>query len=154
MSIKSQYLDSTKYAEYDVIVVGSGNAGFSAALSAQENGAKKVLLVDKCPPEWAGGNTFFTAGAYRTVFHGLEDMLPIVSNVDHETAKKIDMKAYSREDFWSDLMRVTSGRADPELGRVLVDESRETVRWLASKGIKFQLSFNRYYYCPLVFRGL
>jgi succinate dehydrogenase/fumarate reductase flavoprotein subunit len=129
---------------YDVIVVGTGNAGFCAALSARENGAKKVLLVDKCPPEWAGGNTYFTAGAYRTVFHGLHDVLPFVSNVDEDTAEKIDMKAYSRDDFWNDLMRVTNGRADPELGRVLVDESRDTVRWLASKGIKFQLSFNRY----------
>ena len=143
MSVKSIYLETTKYSEYDVIVVGSGNAGFSAALSAKENGAHKVLLVDKCPPEWAGGNTYFTAGAYRTVFHGLEDVLELVGNVDNETAKRIDMKGYSRDDFWGDLMRVTSGRADPELGKVLVEESRETVRWLASKGIKFQLSFNR-----------
>ena len=144
MSVKSLYLEQTKYSEYDVIVVGSGNAGFSAALSARENGAKKVLLVDKCPPEWAGGNTYFTAGAYRTVFHGLEDVLPFVQNVDKETADKIDMKPYTKEDFWNDLMRVTNGRADPELGRVLVEESRETIRWLADKGIKFQLSFNRY----------
>lgn len=131
--------------EYDVIVVGSGNAGFSAALSAAENGAKRVLLVDKCPPEWAGGNTYFTAGAYRTVYHGLEDAMSFVTNVDAEKAKKIDMSAYTNEDFWNDLMRVTNGRADPELGRVLVDESRETVGWLVNKGIKFQLSFNRYY---------
>jgi succinate dehydrogenase/fumarate reductase flavoprotein subunit len=128
---------------YDIIVIGSGNAGFCAAHSARENGAKKVLLVDKCPPEWAGGNTYFTAGAYRTVFNGLDDVLPFVSNVDADTAKKIDMKAYTRDDFWDDLMRVTNGRADRELGKVLVDESRDTVRWLASKGIKFQLSFNR-----------
>jgi len=136
-------------AEYDVVVIGSGNAGFSAALSARETGANKVLLVDKCPPDWAGGNTFFTAGAYRTVFHGLQDVLSLVGNVDQETAQRIDMQEYSREDFWGDLMRVTSGRADPELGRVLVDESRETVRWLASQGIKFQLSFNRYVTYPL-----
>ena len=144
MSVKSLYLEQTKYAEYDVIVVGSGNAGFSAALSARENGAKKVLLVDKCPPEWAGGNTYFTAGAYRTVFHGLEDLLSFVQPVDKEIASKIDMKPYTKEDFRSDLMRVTNGRADPDLGRVLVEESRETIRWLAGKGIKFQLSFNRY----------
>jgi len=130
--------------EYDVIVIGSGNAGFSAALSAAEHGAKRVLLVDKCPPEWAGGNSYFTAGAYRTVFHGLEDVLSFVTSVEPETAKKIDMTAYTNQDFWNDLMRVTNGRADPELGKVLVDESRETVGWLAKKGIKFQLSFNRY----------
>jgi succinate dehydrogenase/fumarate reductase flavoprotein subunit len=130
--------------EYDIIVVGSGNAGFSAALSAREHGAQRVLVVDKCPPEWAGGNSYFTAGAYRTVFHGLNDVLEFVHNVEADKAKLIDMQPYTKEDFWNDLMRVTEGRADKELGRVLIDESRDAVRWLSSKGIKFQLSFNRF----------
>ena len=132
--------------EYDVIVVGSGNAGFSAAVSSKENGAKDVLLIDKCPKEWAGGNTAFTAGAYRTAFYGLNDVLPIVENVDAETAKKIDMDPYTEEDFWNDLMRVTNGKANPKLGRVMVNESRETIKWLAKNGIRFVLSFNRQAY--------
>jgi succinate dehydrogenase/fumarate reductase flavoprotein subunit len=135
---------SSTQPQYDVIVVGTGNAGFSAVLSAREHGANKVLIVDKCPPDWAGGNTYFTAGAYRTVFNGLNDVLSFVTNVDEHTAGIIDMKGYSREDFWNDLMRVTNGRADPELAGVLVDESRETVGWLAKQGLKFQLLFNRY----------
>lgn len=95
---------------YDVIVAGSGNAGFSAAMSAKEHGAQRVLLVDKCrPEEWAGGNTNFTAGAYRTVFEDLQDILSVVQNVDKETASTIDMKGYSKEDFWNDLMRATNG---------------------------------------------
>jgi len=134
---------STLSSSYDVIVVGSGNAGFAAALSSKQSGAKRVLLVDKCPPSWAGGNSYFTAGAYRTVFHGLDDVLSFVHNVDEEMRGLIDMQPYTNEDFWNDLMRVTNGRADRELGKVLVDESRDTVGWLASLGIKFQLSFNR-----------
>ena len=130
-------------SSYDVIVVGSGNAGFAAALSSHQNGAKRVLLVDKCPPSWAGGNSYFTAGAYRTVFDGLDDVVSFVHNVDEEMKGLIDMQPYTKEDFWNDLMRVTSGRADKELGRVLVDESRDTVGWLSNLGIKFQLSFNR-----------
>jgi succinate dehydrogenase/fumarate reductase flavoprotein subunit len=139
----TKHLSKIPKPQYDVIVIGSGNAGFSAALSAVDNGARKVLLVDKAPAEWAGGNSYFTAGAFRTVFHGLEDVLSFVQPVAEETARKIDMQAYTAEDFWDDLMRVTEGRADKELGRVLVGESRETIGWLASKGIKFQLSFNR-----------
>ena len=131
---------------YDVIVVGSGNAGFSAAVSAKENGAGSVLLIEKSPEEWSGGNTYFTAGAYRAVFNGLEDVLPFVCNVDKETASIIDMQPYTEQDFWGDLMRVTEGRADHDLGKVLVKESRETIQWLARNGIQFQLSFNRQAY--------
>ena len=35
-------------SDYDVIVVGAGNAGLSAALAAEQMGTK-VLLLDKCP---------------------------------------------------------------------------------------------------------
>jgi succinate dehydrogenase/fumarate reductase flavoprotein subunit len=133
-------------SRYDVIVVGSGNAGFSAALSVRENKAKKVLLIDKCPPSWAGGNTYFTAGAYRTCFYGLKDLMSFVP-VDEHLVDKIDMQGYSRRDFCQDLLRVTDGRADTELGCVLAHESRETVEWLASIGVRFQLSFNRYVLC-------
>ena len=32
---------------YDVIVIGAGNAALSAALSAKDNGAEKVLVLEK-----------------------------------------------------------------------------------------------------------
>ena len=32
---------------YDVIVVGTGNAALTAALSASDNGAKKILVIEK-----------------------------------------------------------------------------------------------------------
>lgn len=127
----------------DVIVVGGGNAGFSAAVSASQSGAKKVILIDKCPEDWAGGNSHFTAGAFRTVHGGLEDVLPIVSNVDSETAKVIDLEPYRKEDFYGDMKRITHWRYDAELGKVLVEESNDAVKWLARNGLEFQLSFNR-----------
>ena len=33
--------------DYDVVVVGAGNAALAAANSAKENGAKKVLVLEK-----------------------------------------------------------------------------------------------------------
>ena len=47
--------------DYDVIVVGAGNAGLSAALAAEQMGTK-VLLLDKCPKASRGGNTRFSGG--------------------------------------------------------------------------------------------
>jgi precorrin 3B synthase CobZ len=130
----------------DVLVVGSGNAGFSAAASAKEHGASKVIVLEKAPESWAGGNSTFTAGAYRTVFYGLEDVLPLVNNVTPEMAERIDMTPYLEKDFMADLMRITSGRSEKALADVLVRDSNATTKWLHGNGIKFQLSFNRQAY--------
>jgi precorrin 3B synthase CobZ len=130
----------------DVLVVGGGNAGFSAAISAAQAGARRVVLVEKAPKEWAGGNSYFTAGAFRTVHDGIQDLLPMVNNVDDDTAKLIDMEPYTKADFSKDMHRVCSGRSDAALTRILVDESNDAVKWLAKNGIRFQLSFNRQAY--------
>lgn len=130
----------------DVLVAGSGNAGFSAAVAAKQAGAEHVVLIDKCPEDWAGGNSYFTAGAYRTAHGGVSDLLPLVNNVDDETAQKIDMEPYTITDFSNDMKRICSGRSHPVLSRILVEDSLSAVRWLKDNGIRFQLSFNRQAY--------
>ncbi|KAF4976857.1 hypothetical protein FZEAL_6541 [Fusarium zealandicum] len=132
--------------DVDVLVVGSGNAGFASAIAAVQAGAKSVLLIDKCPEDWVGGNTYFTAGAYRIAHGGLNDLLPIVNNVSREQAERIDLAPYSEKDFNNDLDKVCMGRSDPELAKTLIGESNSAIKWLASNGIRFQLSFNRQAY--------
>ncbi|RDB18069.1 Fumarate reductase flavoprotein subunit [Hypsizygus marmoreus] len=133
---------------FDCIIVGSGHAGSCAALSAVEHGCQSVLIIDKCPEEWVGGNSYFTAGAHRTVHGGLYDLLPIIKNTpSQEAIDLIDMTPYTKEDYVSDLMRLTAGKSDPSLVNALVDNSRETVQWLADRaGIPFVFSFNRQAY--------
>lgn len=133
-------------SDCDVLVAGGGNAGFSAAVSAAQSGAKKVVLIEKSPEHWAGGNSYFTAGAFRTVHDGPKDLLPIVNNVDRETAELIDMEPYTPHDFSTDLSRITASRTDPDLSKALVHDSNSTVKWLARNGVRFQLSFNRQAY--------
>lgn len=130
----------------DILIIGSGNAGFSAALSAaQTNPKADIIVIDKCPSTWAGGNSYFTAGAFRTAHGGLADLLPLVNNAT-EKASRIDMPIYSESDFAHDLNRMTNGRTDPALSKILVQDSRNTITWLAQNGIRFQLSFNRQAY--------
>jgi precorrin 3B synthase CobZ len=131
---------------YDVVVVGSGNAGFSAASAARESGASNVLLLEKSPESWVGGNTSFTAGAYRTVFHGIQDVLPIVQNVTEDMISKIDIEPYTEQDFLADINRTTNGRTDLDMAATVVKESNATIKWLAKNNIKFELSFNRQAY--------
>ncbi|KAJ5683586.1 hypothetical protein N7462_006751 [Penicillium macrosclerotiorum] len=134
-------------AACDILVVGSGNAGFCAAISAiQQNPDAHVVVIDKCSEAWAGGNSYFTAGAFRTVHQGLDDLLPLVNNTTAEQAARIDIAVYSDADFTHDLYRMTGGRTDPALSKILVQDSRSTIGWLAQNGIRFQLSFNRQAY--------
>lgn len=106
-----------------------------------------MLIVDKCPEEWVGGNGYFTAGAHRTVHGGLRDLLPIVHNVPETVADHIDMDPYTREDFVSDMMRLGNGKPKPSLVDVVVDNSRDAIGWLAnSVGVPFIFSFNRQAY--------
>lgn len=65
---------------FDVVVIGGGNAGLCAALSARESGAS-VLLLEKAPEAWCGGNSFFTGGAFRFGFRGLEDIRTLVADM-------------------------------------------------------------------------
>ena len=50
----------TARKSYDVIVVGSGAAGLSAAVSAAEHGARRVLVLEKAPT--LGGHTIVSTG--------------------------------------------------------------------------------------------
>ena len=50
--------------DYDVIVVGAGNAAM-AAVSAREQGAGRVLMLEKAPRELRGGNTHYSGGLLR-----------------------------------------------------------------------------------------
>ncbi|KAH8703569.1 FAD binding domain-containing protein [Talaromyces proteolyticus] len=128
----------------DILVVGSGNAGFSAAISAaQTSPSSRIILIDKCPESWAGGNSYFTAGAMRTAHTGLSNILPLVNNVDNKLAKIIDLPPYKMTDFEKDIQRICAGRSDPQLSKILIEDSRETIQWLKDIGVRFQLSFNR-----------
>jgi tricarballylate dehydrogenase len=132
-------------AQWDVIVVGGGNAGFSAAHSAREHGAR-VLLLEKAPEEWAGGNTYFTAGAMRTTHGGVDDLAELVEPLDAETRDRVDLDPYGVDDFLGDLRRVTQSRCDQELAEILVGESRGTMAWLREQGLRFELMFHRQAY--------
>ncbi|KAI9706875.1 MAG: hypothetical protein M1820_004654 [Bogoriella megaspora] len=132
---------------WDVLIIGSGAAGMSSALATIQEGSRSVLIIDKCPPTWAGGNGYFTAGAYRTSHGGLHDLLPLVSNVPKDLVNKIDLTPYTNDDFMGDMLRVTGKRCDPVLSKVLVEESRDAIGWLKEYcGVEFQLSFRRQAY--------
>jgi tricarballylate dehydrogenase len=130
---------------YDVIVVGAGNAGMSAAHAARERGCR-VLVLEKADPEWSGGNSAFTAGAIRIAHGGLEELRDILEGIDDELAARTDLEPYTAEEFLADMRRVTLGRGDPAMARILVEDSGPAVRWLHERGLRFRLMYERQSY--------
>ncbi|MCQ2444181.1 MAG: FAD-binding protein, partial [Mailhella sp.] len=47
-------------AKVDVVVVGGGNAALCAAITAKEEGARKVLILESSPEDFRGGNSRHT----------------------------------------------------------------------------------------------
>ncbi|MCB1512071.1 MAG: FAD-dependent tricarballylate dehydrogenase TcuA [Hyphomicrobiaceae bacterium] len=127
---------------YDVIVVGAGNAAFAAAVSAQQKGAK-VLVLECAPEDEAGGNSRYTAGAIRFAFNGVDDVRAVCPDITDEEAAKTDFGSYTEDQYFDDMFRVTQYRADPDLTEVLVRTSFETMKWLSETGIRFQPSYGR-----------
>ncbi len=123
---------------HDVVVVGAGNAAFTAALTAREAGAS-VLVLEKAPFELRGGNTRFTGGLYRIALDDVDavhDLIPSLTAADDET---FVMERYDSDDYYADVVRLSDGWCDPTLIRMTVDQSFETACWLRDHGVQFRL---------------
>ncbi len=107
----------------DVLVIGGGNAALCAALMAREAGAS-VMLLEAAPREWRGGNSGHT--------RNLRCM--------HDAPQDVLVEAYSEEEFWQDLLKVTKGATDEHLARLAIRSSATCRDWMRRHGVRFQPS--------------
>ncbi len=101
----------------DVVIIGAGGAGLSAAVAASESGAN-VIILEKM--SIAGGNTNYATGGLNA------------SETSSQKAKGIED---SNEQFYEDTMVGGGNINNPELVQVFVENSAETVDWLQSYGM-------------------
>jgi tricarballylate dehydrogenase len=125
--------------DYDVIVIGAGNAALSAAVSARESGADKVLVLEKAPRAMRGGNTHWSGGVLRFAFDDPQEIAPLLPGVENDYEDFFaGVAPYPKDRYLADLQRVTSGRTDPELSNILVSNSKDTVFWMNRNGVKME----------------
>jgi tricarballylate dehydrogenase len=126
----------------DVLIVGAGNAGMCAALAARERGAR-VAVLERAPTAERGGNSAFTAGAFRVAYAGLADLLELIPDLSEEEQHDTDFGTYTEDQFFEDMGRVTQYRADPDLVEILVRRSHATLRWMRTMGVRFLPMYGR-----------
>ena len=112
-----------KSANYDVLIVGGGNAAMCAAISARRAGAR-VLVLEAAPKFYRGGNTRHTRNM----------------RCAHDAATAILTGPYTEAEFFDDLMRVTQGETDEALARHMIRESKAIPDWLVEQGVRWQPS--------------
>ena len=126
----------------DVVIVGAGNAALCAALAAAESGVS-VLVLERAPVGEAGGNSRFTAGAFRCVYDGVDDLKTLMPDLSAAEIENTDFGTYTEAQFFDDMGRLTEYRTDPELCEILVTRSKSTMQWMRSKGIRFAPIYGR-----------
>ncbi|MGH3384163.1 MAG: FAD-dependent tricarballylate dehydrogenase TcuA [Nocardioidaceae bacterium] len=126
----------------DVVVVGAGNAALVAALTAHESGAR-VLVLEAAPYAERGGNSRFSGGIFRCVHDGLESLLPLVTDESRQWAEHVQVDPYPATRYRDELDRATDGRSEPGLADRLVDDSFATVRWMAERGVRWELTVGK-----------
>ncbi|HXJ80687.1 MAG TPA: FAD-dependent tricarballylate dehydrogenase TcuA [Candidatus Methylomirabilis sp.] len=105
----------------DVLVIGGGNAGLCAAMTAKRT-APRVLLLESSPEVFRGGNSRHTRDIRYMHLRGNE----------YATGP------YTEEEFWDDLRRVTGGETTEPLARLTIRESEDLADWMRAHGVRWQ----------------
>lgn len=112
--------DGIKHMDFDLVVIGAGCAGMTAALEAADLGAKVVLLEKMSAPF---GNTIYAGGHF---------------NATNTFVQKENGFTDTLESFYDDMMAVSQGRGDPKLTRIYCEKSADCIDWLTKRcGIKW-----------------
>lgn len=135
-------MSSTSNTAHDVVVVGAGNAALVAALAAAELGAR-VVVLEAAPEAERGGNSRFSGGIFRCAHDGVESLLPLLTERSARAAGAVRLEPYPAERYLSDIGTTTAGRADASLVGQLVGRSLDTVRWMADRGVRWELAIGK-----------
>lgn len=111
--------------EFDVAVIGGGNAALCAALAARRAGAS-VIVLERAPRDFRGGNSRHTRN-FRCV---------------HNAPGEYLTGTYTEDEFLSDLHSVNGGASNETLARLIIQGSATCPEWMAREGARFQAALH------------
>ena len=111
----AQWPKGIKTEKHGVVVVGAGFSALCAAVQAKLNGAD-VLVLEKTQEDVAGGNSKICGGMIC---------------VPMEDSKQ------ARDNYYEDFMKKSVGNGDPDLTRLLAENTQGGIDWLKSQGVEF-----------------
>nr|WP_238486391.1 FAD-dependent tricarballylate dehydrogenase TcuA [Motilimonas eburnea] len=125
----------------DVVVIGAGNAGLCAAISAAQKG-KSVVILEKSPKVNRGGNSSLTMN-FRFTHSNLFELCEL-TDCPKQTEMLIKSKyyPYSPSNFYDDIMKSSKGMACQELSKTLSEHSYNVIKWLYSLGHRWEVKPN------------
>jgi len=104
----------------DIVIIGGGGAGLSAAVSAAENGVRNIILLEK---RGLGGTSAMAGGIFAA----------------ESPVQKRLMVDCRRDDCFKKCMSFAHWQINPRIVRAFIDKSGETVKWFEDKGVEFRL---------------
>lgn len=111
--------------DFDVAVIGGGNAALCAALAARRAGAS-VIVLERAPRDFRGGNSRHTRN-FRCV---------------HNSPGQYLTGTYTEDEFLSDLHSVNGGASNETLARLVIQGSATCPEWMAREGVRFQAALH------------
>ncbi|MCJ1968837.1 flavocytochrome c [Pseudolactococcus carnosus] len=117
-SAKNSYTPTADMkSDYDIVIIGAGGAGMTAAMEAKDAGMNPVIL-EKMPV--AGGNTSKSSAGM---------------NASETTVEKTQGVADDNQKFFDETLKGGGGTNDQALLRYFVDHSASAIDWLAKNEI-------------------
>ena len=121
-----------KNEQYDIVIIGAGGAGLSAAVEAGQQGAKNVLVVEKMG--FVGGSTTMAFGGFNCTNsrfmdeQGKDPQTPVV--------------------LTDNIMRNGKGFNDVRMAAVVAQETPDVIKWLDGFGSEWGLIRYSNLHCP------
>ena len=121
-ALKKAARELPKTSNYDVVVIGAGGAGFSAAITARNAGAN-VVLLEKMPA--VGGNSLISGAEMNVAKNWVQPKLGI--NYD------------SPELHAQDTFKGGDGKGDMKVINVMTHEALDAAKWCRDYlGVRFE----------------